>query len=204
MSFLHAAVRQTTRQSRARSIMLISSAGAHRRGWLEAVPRGCAWRRANIFRGVGHASEIPGNDGQALLGCLPPGGGVVSSDVVCRQLGWDRERYATACRRLEDQGYVLSGPGRGGTIRRDLTAVPPEFRPACGRPGAHVTVRQVPVTVPHAVCDLTGVALSYPGRGGATVPRRPSGIGNSKGFRLSVDPHTLDVTIEVTGHPGNT
>src|SRR5579872_3438762 len=56
---------------------------------------------------------------------------------------------------------------RGGSAGRDLTAVPPEFRPACGRPGSHVVVRQVPVTIPHALCDLTGVILSYPGHGGA-------------------------------------
>jgi len=98
----------------------------------------------------------------------------------------------------------MSGQGRGETIRRDLTAVPAEFRPACGRPGAHVTVRQVPVTVPHAACDLTGVLVSFPGRGGATVPARPgTAIGNSKGFQVTVDPRTRDVTITVTGTAGN-
>jgi hypothetical protein len=71
-------------------------------------------------------------------------------------------------------GHVLSGQGRGETIRRDLTAVPSEFRPACGRPGGHVTVRQVPVTVRHAMCDLSGVSLSVPGRGGATGTPAPT------------------------------
>jgi hypothetical protein len=152
---------------------------------------------------MGQAGQAPGGDERALLDCLPPDGGTVGSQAVRRQLGWEQERYVSICRRLEDQGYVLSGRGRGGTICRDLTAVPPEFRPACGHPGAHVTVRQVPVTVRHAACDLTGVALSYPGHGGGTVPRTPGGIGNSKGFRLSVDPRTLDVTVEVTGSPGS-
>jgi hypothetical protein len=83
---------------------------------------------------------------------------------------------------------------------RDLTAVPPEFRPACGRPGSHVVVRQVPVTIPHALCDLTGVMLSYPGHGGAAVTAPPGhGIQNSQGFRLEVDARTRDVTITVTG-----
>lgn len=92
----------------------------------------------------------------------------------------------------------------GTEPQRNMAAVPAEFRPACGRPGTHVTVRQVPVTVPHAACDLAGVSLSYPGRGGATVPSRPgTTIGNSKGFRLTVDLHTRDVTITVTGTPGN-
>ena len=168
------------------------------RGSRLAGPAG--WR--DIFPDVGHGRAILTGDGQALLGCLPSDGGALGGEVIRRLLGWDQERYAATCRGLEAQGYVLSGQDRGGTICRDLSAVPPEFRPACGHPGARVTVRQVPVTVPHAACDLTGVALSYPGHGGATVPRRPSGIGNSKGFVLEVDPHTLDVTIWVTGSAG--
>jgi hypothetical protein len=66
-------------------------------------------------------------------------------------------------------------------------------------------VRKVPVTIPHAACDLTGVAISYRDRGGATVPRGGggTGIGNSDGFELTVHPGTLDVTITVTGPPGN-
>jgi hypothetical protein len=52
------------------------------------------------------------------------------------------------------------------------SAVPPEFRAACGHPGAHVTVRKVPVTVSHAHCNLTGVMISYPGYGGATARQR--------------------------------
>jgi hypothetical protein len=78
-----------------------------------------------------------------------------------------------------------------------LDAVPAEFRPACGHPGAHVVVRDFPVTIPHALCDLTGVTLSYPGHGGATVPAEASNIGGSWGFRLSVHPDTLDVTVDV-------
>jgi hypothetical protein len=85
------------------------------------------------------------------------------------------------------------------------SAVPPEFRAACGHPGAQVTVRKVPVTISHADCDLTGVAISYPGRGGATVPHGRGGISisNSLGFTLTVHPETLDVTVNVTGAPGN-
>ena len=56
----------------------------------------------------------------------------------------------------------------------DETAqVPEEFRPACGRPGSRVIVRHFPVTIPHALCDLTGVAISYPRHGGATVHATP-------------------------------
>ena len=142
-------------------------------------------------------------DDQALLGLLPADGSPADRTEIRSRLGWDSERYARACVRLEEQGYVVSGQGRGESVSRDLTAVPPEFRPACGRPGSRVIVRQVPVTIPHALCDLTGVTLSYPGRGGATVTAPGSGVGNSKGFRLEVDAHTKDVTITVSGLAGN-
>ena len=142
-------------------------------------------------------------DEQALLGLLPADGSPADSTQIRSRLGWDAERYASACVRLEAQGFVLSGQGRGESACRDLTAVPPEFRPACGRPGSRVIVRQVPVTIPHALCDLTGVTLSYPGHGGATVTAPGSCVANSKGFRLEVDAHTLDVTITVSGLAGN-
>lgn len=84
-------------------------------------------------------------------------------------------------------------------------AVPPEFRSACGHPGAQVEVHKVPVTISHAACDLTGVAISYKNYGGATVPHGDGGtsIGNSGGFGLTVHPGSLDVTITATGTPGN-
>jgi hypothetical protein len=83
----------------------------------------------------------------------------------------------------------------------NLDAVREEFRPACGQPGAHVIVRDFPVTIPHALCDLTGVALSYPRHGGATVPAEANGIYNSMGFRLTVHEGTLDVTVDVRLRP---
>jgi hypothetical protein len=84
-------------------------------------------------------------------------------------------------------------------------AIPPEFRAACGHPGAKVEVRKVPVTISHSACDLTGVAISYRNRGGATVPQGGggTGIGNSDGFELTVHSGSLDVTITVTGPHGN-
>ena len=143
-------------------------------------------------------------DEQVLLELLPADGSSADSTQIRTRLGWDTERYASACVRLEEKGYVLSGQGRGESVGRDLTAVPPEFRPACGRPGSRVIVRQVPVTIPHALCDLTGVSLTYPGHGGAAVTGPPgSTIWNSGGFRLKVDADTLDVTITVSGLAGN-
>ena len=84
-------------------------------------------------------------------------------------------------------------------------AIPTEFRAACGHPGAQVAVRKVPVTVSHAACDLTGVAISYRDFGGATVPHGGGGtsIGTSNGFELSVHSGSLDVTITAPATHGN-
>jgi hypothetical protein len=148
---------------------------------------------------MGQAERQLDDDERALLELLPADGSGAASEEIRGRLGWDAERYARACVRLEERGYVQAGQGRAETVYRDLTAVPPEFRPACGRPGSRVTVRQVPVTVPHALCDLTGVTLSYPGHGGAIVPFSGHGVGNSLGIRVQVDARTLDVTITVSG-----
>jgi hypothetical protein len=153
---------------------------------------------------VGQHGHAPDKDEVALLALLPADGAPAGSNEIRGQLGWEAERYASACARLEERGYIVAGKGEGKTVGRDLTAVPPEFRPACGQPGSDVTVRQVPVTVPHALCDLTGVILSYPGRGGAAVPDSPgSGVANSQGFQVQVDAHTQDVTVTVSGPAGN-
>lgn len=145
-----------------------------------------------------------GEDEVALLALLPADGASVDSDEVRSRLDWTAERYVLVRARLEERGYVVAGQGQSKTVGRDLTAVPPEFRPACGRPGSNVTIRQVPVTVSHALCDLTGVTLSYPGRGGAVVPASPGdGVANSNGFQIQVDACTRDVTVTVSGEAGN-
>ncbi len=95
----------------------------------------------------------------------------------------------------------MGAHGEDDTGLADLSAIPEEFRAACGRPGSRVIVRHFPVTIPHALCDLTGVALSYPRHGGATVTKGPSMIWNSGGFKLTVHPGTLDVTVEVRLRP---
>ena len=153
---------------------------------------------------MGQADHALDEDEVALLALLPANGAPADSNEIRGRLGWEAERYSGACARLEERGYIVAGQGQSKAVGRDLTAVPPEFRPACGRPGSDVTVRQVPVTVPHALCDLTGVILSYPGRGGAAVPDSPgSGVWNSMGLQVHVDAHTLDVTVAVSGAEGN-
>ena len=149
------------------------------------------------------ADAEPDQDEMALLSLLHADGAPADRNEARNQLGWDAGRYARARDRLAERGYILAGQGPSAAVCRDLTAVPPEFRPACGHPGSHVTVQRVPVTVPHALCDLTGVIVSYPGRGGATVAGSPGwGVANSKGLQLRVDAHTQDVTVTVTGQEG--
>src|SRR5690348_18254608 len=117
---------------------------------------------------MGTAGPPGDEDGRALLRLLPADGSPADTAQTRRTLGWNRQRWAGACRRLEEQGRVLGGQGRGETIRRGLTAVPPWFRPACGRPGAPVTFRRGPVPVRHASCHLPRRSWSVPGRGGGT------------------------------------
>ena len=153
---------------------------------------------------MGQHGHAPDKDEVALLALLPADGAPAGNNEIRDQLGWEAERYASACAHLEERGYIVAGKGQSKTVGRDLTAIPPEFRSACGHPGSDVTVRQVPVTVPHALCDLTGVILSYPGRGGAAVPDSPgSGVANSQGFQVQVDADTRDVTVTVSGPAGN-
>jgi hypothetical protein len=102
-------------------------------------------------------------------------------------------------------GCASAAPPSSSAPPAARPAIPPEFRAACGHPGARVEVRKVPVTIAHSACDLTGVAISYRNRGGATVPHGGggTGIGNSDGFELTVHSGSLDVTITVTGPHGN-
>ena len=101
-------------------------------------------------------------------------------------------------------GCASAAPSTPSTPPAARPAIPPEFRAACGHPGAKVEVRKVPVTISHSACDLTGVAISYRNRGGATVPHGGgTGIGNSDGFELTVHSGSMDVTITVTGPHGN-
>jgi hypothetical protein len=79
------------------------------------------------------------------------------------------------------------------------SAVPREFRHACGHPGSHVIVKHVPVTVSHAACDLTGVDISYPGHGAAYVPAPGATVSNGLGIDIRVDADTQDVTINAVG-----
>jgi len=102
-------------------------------------------------------------------------------------------------------GCASAAPSTTRAANPPKPAIPAEFQAACGHPGARVEVRKVPVTISHAACDLTGVAISYRDFGGATVPHGGggTGIGNSNGFELTVHSGSLDVTITAPATHGN-
>jgi hypothetical protein len=83
-------------------------------------------------------------------------------------------------------------------------AVPPEFRGACGHPGARVEVQELRVTVRHVDCDLTGVfLLRRAGGGGCEVPLPDTSCANSAGVTVHVDGTTQDVTFTQEEEHGN-
>lgn len=94
-----------------------------------------------------------------------------------------------------------SSPAASVSTVQVNTAVPAVFVPACGHPGAPVTVTALPVIIPRALCDLTGVVVIY-GEIGVTVPAHggvqadadgPSGATDVGAY---VDPSTGDVTLK--------
>ena len=92
------------------------------------------------------------------------------------------------------------------TVATALPGVTPEFATACGRPGASIVVRKVPVTVKRRDCDLTGVTISLRDDGtGISVPKpgeesrgQPdvvAGYSPLAGLDIAVDAKTGDVTV---------
>jgi hypothetical protein len=83
-------------------------------------------------------------------------------------------------------------------------AVPAYLSAACGHPGVQATLPAVPITIPRAECDLTGVVVIY-GQDGVTVPStggvllNVDAITGSSEFSADVDPTTGDVTFTDPG-----
>ena len=85
-----------------------------------------------------------------------------------------------------------------------LPVLPEGFAQACSKPGTKLLVRIVPVTIPHRICDLSGVEIDRPGEVTAVVPPRgqnvavmPAGAAarHLAGLQISTDKKTGDVTI---------
>jgi hypothetical protein len=102
---------------------------------------------------------------------------------------------------LQSPQPSVTGPA---TSRSPWKALPESLGAACGHPGAQAVVTDVPITVPKAQCDLTGVVVLY-GQTGVTVPGEGEvqadldGISSSFEFDANVDPSTGDVTFSGSG-----
>jgi hypothetical protein len=83
----------------------------------------------------------------------------------------------------------------------DASAVPEEFRAACGKPGSKVVTERLEVTIKHADCDLTGVTIVNQDRGGV-VPEPGVGFA-TEGVTIEVDENTGDVSFTAEAEVGN-
>ena len=97
-----------------------------------------------------------------------------------------------------------SSPGAAGRPGKDLSKVPAEFRAGCGNPGSAVHVDDVPVTVRHADCDLTGVTIYHdaayarvpaPGKTASMIVDTFKLDPPPSSIWVDVDAMTLDVTV---------
>lgn len=61
-------------------------------------------------------------DERTLLDTLDPDGSTRSNHAIQDAVGWDLDHYVAVRNRLIDAGWVVLGPGRGGTVRRVVEA----------------------------------------------------------------------------------
>lgn len=107
------------------------------------------------------------------------------------------QTHAPVSSELQSPPPSVSGPAVSSSLWNPL---PESLMAACGHPGAQAVVTDVPITVPKAQCDLTGVVVLW-GETGVTVPREGGvhgnwdGISSSAEFGADVDPATGDVTF---------
>lgn len=63
-------------------------------------------------------------DQQAVLDHLPADGSTMGNGALQRKLGWETDRYFSVRNSLADDGLIVRGRGRGGTVRRVDTVAP--------------------------------------------------------------------------------
>lgn len=74
---------------------------------------------------------------------MPQDGSTVSNTVVQRKLGWKDDQYWRARDALVDQGLILRGRGRGGTIKRIKESEPTEVIAIAVKEGESLSVQAV-------------------------------------------------------------
>ena len=63
-------------------------------------------------------SPTPFDDATVLFAHLPADGSPIGNGSLREMLGWSQTRYFAARQKLLDSGRVLTGRGRGGSVRR--------------------------------------------------------------------------------------
>jgi len=105
-------------------------------------------------------------------------------------------------------------PHDSNNVSQTASTLPPEFVPACGHPGAEVTVAALPVRISRRDCDLRGVVIHH-GAASLTVPSSAGGAAAAAGggsaapgsspvgseIEADVDPTSGDVTLTAPGQP---
>lgn len=81
------------------------------------------------------------NSDEGVFLAAVPDGDTISNPALQSTLGWDTERYFAVRDRLEDQGLIARGRGRGGTVRKV----------SADEPGPVVTVPAEDVETPEDV-----------------------------------------------------
>ena len=107
---------------------------------------------------------------------------------------------AVGCASLAPGQLQTPAPSTEPASSSPQPVLPESVRAACGHPGAQAVLTAVPITIPKAQCDLTGVVVRW-GETGVTVPGEGGvhgawdGISSSAEFGADVDPTTGDVTF---------
>ena len=103
-------------------------------------------------------TDIP-SDHALLLDKVPNDGATIGNGALRTALGWDEARYDAARDALVNQGVLVTGRGRGGSLRRSLPPGTAGFQPALHTP----SVTQSPVTAPSIIPEpvrLLGAGFS--------------------------------------------
>ena len=81
-------------------------------------------RHRDAFDNLRPAMKTPAplDDTSILFAHLPADGSSIGNGSLRDMLGWNETRYLAARQKLIDDGRVLTGKGRGGSVRRAVPA----------------------------------------------------------------------------------
>lgn len=65
-------------------------------------------------------------DDDILLRNVPEDGASVGNIALMRALGWEEDKYWRVRNRLLDEGILITGEGKGGSVRRAVQPVVPD------------------------------------------------------------------------------